>query len=100
MKQEDVRDNLKALSAYLFESSGPDFMYEAVEQAIKLLGRRDMPKLTLLQVARMVNKKKPGAWKSMSPDERQLLTDMLNQERERAQADAYFDSFKPKKRKR
>jgi hypothetical protein len=37
MTPTTVRDNLKALSAYLYESSGPDFMYEAVEQAIVLL---------------------------------------------------------------
>ena len=36
-EREEVRDNLKALSAYLFESSGPDFMYQSVEKAIELL---------------------------------------------------------------
>jgi hypothetical protein len=41
MTPTTVRDNLKALSAYLYESSGPDFMYEAVEQAIVLLGERE-----------------------------------------------------------
>jgi hypothetical protein len=37
MTPTTVRDNLKALSSHLLESSGPDFMYESVEQAIVLL---------------------------------------------------------------
>jgi hypothetical protein len=42
MTPTTVRDNLKALSSHLLESSGPDFMYESVEQAIVLLGERDL----------------------------------------------------------
>ncbi len=41
MTPTTVRDNLKALSAHLLESTGRDFMYESVEQAIKLLGERE-----------------------------------------------------------
>jgi predicted Fe-S protein YdhL (DUF1289 family) len=54
-------------------------------------------KLTLADVARMARKHDGAAWDAMTADERQLLLDMLNEERERQahlqKADDFFERF-------
>jgi predicted Fe-S protein YdhL (DUF1289 family) len=46
-------------------------------------GIKPLQPLTLPQVAYLVRKKDPAAWKRMTPAERQAFVDNLNAERER-----------------